>query len=447
LKRAFSAGYVNIYILNFLTLTFHLFSCLLICFLVQQVTKLKDSSFKLFIIPAIYMTHPYFTVQFYFVLQSFEFALGVCLTVIADLLIFFSFKNQGNRWIKYIIAVFLLLISFSIYQSLIPFFIAVTISIILLYVITSPKMRISLKSYFQFILPYIFVFIAGLISSQILNKVMMSIDHVTKTEYLSGRIVWGEKPLSEILHSIGNGIFSKVFPTSAELFITPFLGIELCLLVVVLIVMIIKRTPHTLLTTFHLSVFFITPFAILILQGGTVVNPHSQVPTYPYVLAILLLTLFLLVDSKLKIMTYLLTTMTICFLFLQTRSTSNVLFSDQMKFEEDIRMTERIIGQIDSLQLKNQNEYSIILIGAQQSKNLFNQPKDMMGLSIYMFGSFAPMSISNNVYGFMSTLGYQFQQPTEEQYNQVKDQAKEMDIFPSGGGIKVIDKIIVIKLS
>lgn len=447
LKRALSAGYVNIYVLNFLTMLFHLISCLLICYLIQMVTKIQNSSYKLLIIPAIYMTHPYFTVQFYFVLQSFEFSLGTCLVIIASLLVFLSYQNKRNQWLNYSVAILLLFLSFSIYQSLIPFFIAVTISIALLYVISSPKIKISIKAYFQFILPYIFVFITGLVSSQILNKIMMKIDHVTRTEYLSGRIVWGEKPLSEILHSIGSGIFVKVFPTNAELFITPFLGIELCLLVLAIIIMFVKKTPHILLTTFHLAVFFITPFAILILQGGTVVNPHSQVPTYPYVLAILLLVLFLLINPRLKIVTGFLTALTVCFLFLQTRTTSNILYSDQMKFEEDTRMTERIIGQIDSLQLKDQSEYSIIFIGAQQSKNLFNLPTDMMGLSIYMFGSFAPMSVSASVNDFMDTLGYKFQKPTEDQYNQVKDQTKEMDIFPNGGCIKVIDKIIVIKLS
>ncbi|CAD5900162.1 conserved membrane hypothetical protein [Carnobacterium maltaromaticum] len=447
LKRALTEGYVNIYLLNFLTLSFHLLSSLLVCYLVQIVTKIKNSSFILFIIPAIYMTHPFFSSQFYFVLQSFEFTLGTCLVIFSAILIYLSYKNEGKKWLNRTLATLFLFIAFSIYQSLIPFFIAITVSIVLFHVLSDSSFNITIKSYFNFILPYISAFVIGLISSQLFNKLMMRLDNVTETQYLNGRITWGEKPILEIINSIWNEISVQVFPPITDPFMTSLLGIELVLLIIVLTIMSIRKKPYIFLTLFHYMALFVVPFAILILQGGTLVNPHSQVPTYPYVLAIILVSLFILIDPKFKSISYFITAIAILFLFLQVRTTSNLLFSDQMKFEEDIRVTQRLVNQIDSLQLENQSDYSLLLVGGRYSKNLSTEPANIMGLSLYVYGSFSPLAVSKNVINFMNTLGYTFQDPTQEQYDQIINQTDAMNIFPDGGSIKVIDKLIIVKLS
>ena len=51
------------------------------------------------------------------------------------------------------------------------------------------------------------------------------------------------------------------------------------------------------------------------------------------------------------------------------------------------------------------------------------------------------------IYGLTQTIGYLFIMPTEEDVDLAKKNIKKLDVYPSKNSIKVVDDLVIVRLS
>lgn len=129
-KLLLPSNYVNVYFLNFLTYILFVLSILAICFLLYRIIGPQIPQLALAAIPAVMIPSAINAEQFNFVLQSFEVALALFIMVGAVYFAWLSFHEHVLS--GYLVALFGVVLSFGTYQSLVPFFIALTLAVMVL---------------------------------------------------------------------------------------------------------------------------------------------------------------------------------------------------------------------------------------------------------------------------------------------------------------------------
>lgn len=440
LLKLLTYDYVNVYFMNVLTIVCFALASILICYFIDLSLKHEYNKKWLFIIPSIFTTHQIFSEQFYFVLQSFEFALGICLVVLALIGIY----HNKNILVK-VLSVLLLSFTFTIYQSFFVFSCTLILFKILMD-INNKQYANSKLTVEKFLIKIINFFSISLISLAISQLIVFCVKKFfnVQSSYLNGMFKWGTQPFSENIKEIKNYIHEVFLPPIGHDFFTPLLFVCLVLLIIVLISMAISKKKNIFSSIVILAGIFTTPFMFAILQGGRPIL-RSEVPNFPLVLSLLLffVSLYLKNNTSTK---FILISIVTLFSFIQVRETINIQYSDQARAFEDIRTTEMITNKIYSMNLDKPSSYKLIIYGGRESRNISKKIGETTGISLY---NFAPNTLNEShlILMYMGTLGISFDYPTQEEFDKYRYLQSEMDIWPNGNSIKVIDHCIILNLA
>ncbi len=158
-------NYVNVYFLNLLAIIFFAIATILLCYYVDLSTKQIYNKKYLYVIPSIFPTSQLFSEQFYFVLQNFEFSLGICL-VILSLIAIYHIPNKIFKLFGFLLLTFTL----TMYQSFFVFACTLILFKILmaLYFAQLNDLKISFKDYAFKIGHFILLAISSLVLSQLM---------------------------------------------------------------------------------------------------------------------------------------------------------------------------------------------------------------------------------------------------------------------------------------
>lgn len=449
-KRLLFNNYTNVYLQNVLgTLLFSL-SCYLICYLVFIILKQHYPQKLVFIIPSLFITSQVFTYQYYFVLQNFEFSLAMCLAIIAAIINYRIFATPYHRYsvLNLLMATVCLTISLSIYQSFVVFFIVISVFSFLLATFENQKnnVNISFFSSLKAVLPNIFTFSFSLLAYLIFNKFMQAHYDVISSSYLSNQSQWGKLPITKILPTLFASLKNIIIPSNDSLTYNYILIFGLLFILIVILLQFIRK--------FQLKLNFILGMCFLLLSGLAMVfvtigipTARAMVPAYPFLVAAIFFVCGLYLN--LNIGKGMLTLLVGVYTVTQIITTTNLYYSDQMKFEEDQRRIAEINYKINTLGLKNQSTYKIMLVGNLPSNESSIITNDIIGLSMFKFGDFTGDSyaITENIRLFMQTMGIKYQYMTHAQYKQLLPDTHEMTVFPAESSIKIVKDTIIVKLS
>ncbi|MHC5228182.1 glucosyltransferase domain-containing protein [Enterococcus sp. LJL99] len=451
IKKYLWGSFTNIYLLNILT--FILFACssILLCYFFDKLLIRKTK--KIYIIPSIFITSQVFVYQFYFVLQNFEFAIGMILVLLAAILLESSSENKQIRVLKFVLSIALLVFSISIYQSFALYFVGIAVAILSIKVYNNYATN-SVVRFFDLVkvaIPYVATAITSLILYILVDKLVGKLLNVPRLGHESAMMLWFKVPFKEafisLLKSLKRVILMPNFGNQANVY-TFGLLFGIVLMIIILIRLAITKNKNLIAVTIC---FFTLLFSGLgmIFATATTPLPRSMVPQFPFMVAFLLFYASLFFNKK--VLNYTIVIMVAVFSFNQVKTSSNLVVSEQMTFEEDQRTIMRIVSAVDDLHLENPSSYHLIILGSSSSKNAFNLSvqNELVGLSMFKFGLSGDGSayhITNGILEIMRIMGINFKSSTREQYDEYwknKTTFTEDTEF----GVEVIDDFIIVKIS
>lgn len=436
LLKLFTFGYVNVYSLTVLTIVTFCIANILLMYYFSLLLKQRANPYLLILIPSLFATHQLFAEQFYFVLQSFEFSVGICLVILALIGL--------EEAVQYKFVYFLFLIfADTIYQSMIPFtfVLLLTRALFHYYQLQKENSRVNVKQFVVHLCKMFSIMLSTILASQCIAVLIRKSLHIPKNAYLSDMIRWGKYPIRENIQFILNYISEVLNPSESKLFTHIFvLGIMMSLAVIIRMLLAKKKNSFYML--FFILGITMTPFAIAFVQGGRP-SAREEVPTLP--MAIVALILFFMVSIRKTALFKAALCVVLYFSLRQFQQTTNLLFSDQMRYENDLRFTASIVAEINNLALENTSSYKLLIFGNREFNSSLAQRGEMLSNSFYVFGG-NTLATSHVVLMYYNTLGIYFDYPTQEDYDKYLENSRTMGKFPNQNSVIVIDDTIIVNL-
>lgn len=438
LKRLFALHSFNPFVANFLTVVFLFFTCIFIGYLIWKVSDNKISGLIIIILPLLFVTHPIFAEQFNFTLQSFEVAVSMLGTVISVILIVMYMEYRKNFFV--VLSVILSTWSFLTYQSLIMFYISLSVSVIIL--LLNYRSNTEFSWYAKIVISFLFCFVFSMVFSQLIVIIDHHVFSIETGDYLSRNIVWGKLPLFEIFSTLKNHFKDILFARGIFYNAGFIISILACLLV--LIKKVILKSNFILFEFFCVVLLNICPFMLTFFMGS--IEPiRAQMPSLQYVIAFNFLYVAINITTKSFLNVCILLALIIS--FRQGYTTANLFYSERAKYEEDVIFANRINTQLDSLNIKERDEYSLVLIGRKQVNSNIVIEGETIGHSFFAWDLSTPYGTSLRAIGFMKTLGYNFKIPSKEDCEKGESIKDNMTSFPQKNSILISNNTIFIKLS
>lgn len=415
--------------------------CLSWTFYFEKITG-KENTVATVFFGLILITYTIMTEQLYFKLQAVEVLLALMFTGISLFLVYDAALHScgKERIVKYVIAVLLNILDFGVYQVMVPLFIfgAAAGFFLLIYV----KRERAEKDIFVLILSYLAVFFGSLLSNQLLAKVFFS----NGADYLGNQIAWGKMPFGECVAIIMNHVTEIAFGTQIY-YVKTFSIYGVVLLVTCMVLWIQnKGRKGNILGFLSLLLVFLAPFYMTLLCGQTPVIRSQLV--MPFVVGFFAYVLFQIKIEK-KWYVYLIVVISVFTVYLQLKYTAMLHYSDQVRYESDVRIATRIADRIDALE-DDEKTYPVVFFGAHEAElNPSCIKGDVIGYSFFEWDADTePFGVqgTRRILCFMQSLGMNYGQATAEQTKKALEASRDMPVWPAQKSVQKINDVIIIKL-
>lgn len=387
------------------------------------------------IFPIIFITAPLFTEQFNFILQSFEVAFAI---ILCSLAVFFTSKwTIDSRNIIYVILAAICMIwGFGTYQAIVFLYISGVLACYILIYIANKKGNINLnKNYFTVsVFKYLAVFILGYLGYYIVDKLVRNI--YGASGYVDGMIKWGQMPVIECIKNILRYIRYGLFGDG--LFYSKIFLICVIILITYTIINLFTKSRDKFLFTCSVGVFIASPYLLSIYIGDGLI-PRMQF-NYQFVIAFTIYMVAYIFKSK--NIKSLIIIFALCLGLNQSNVVAKLFTSEQLKYEDDVKLASEISQRIETLDLGENSDYPVVLVG-RHTANIPNKVVgEFIGVSWFEFGGNSLRAI-----GFMNTLGYDYIEPTQEQISEAYEISKDMEVWPSKNSVQFRNGLIIVKFS
>lgn len=394
------------------------------------------------------LSQPVLTEQLYFSIQSVEICVGILL-VIGVLGLIVSYGSQGGRW-KLLLGTLLLLLPFSIYQSMVVLFIFGTVSVLVSKTLNQFRNHESVNMLKE-TLPFLGVFVASFGINTLVTRLFFS-----SSDYLGGQILWGKYNVKDNLRAIAGHIF-KVFTGYESVHFNLFLGIlSVCFACMVVFALVKShREPggnrkagrQTAKLLFYVAALFLTPFLMTFLCGGSPVIRSQLV--IPFFTGFLAFSCMRWLEGRKTIFLGLVVAVSIAGAWVQSDVTESFYYTDRMRYEQDAYLGRELIQKVQAV--SGGETYPVAVIGRRPfqgnhscltgeifGKSFFDH--DVEVEPVYYWST-------RRILGFMHTLGGDFNQiPMGWTQTAVAD-SMDMPSWPAEGSVAVEDGMVIIKLS
>ena len=422
----------NPYVACFLMLCSIFLFSIFLSFMFNYLTFENKKSIASCIFPAVFLTAPLFAEQFNYVLQGFEVAFAIFLASLAAFLVTKWVLNSKNV-IHLILSLAFMVWAFASYQAVVFLYISIVSSIYVLIYISNIKNKLNLKeNFFKIsILKYISTFIVSYFIYFVIDKLIKYT--IGNSSYVDNMMMWGKEPLFKIIKEVLH--YVKVSLLGDKLFYSRVFAIVVFLLV---IYALFNKCKDRLLFLLANLILVASPFFLSLYLGRCLI-PRMQF-CYQYVLAFSLWILFYI--SNKKFLKAVVVVFSLLFAFNQSYTIARLFSTEQFKYEQDVRLANKISYKIEELGLGEIPDYPIILCGHHSNYVPNRVNGEIIGISWFEYLGTAQPALD-----LMRTLGYNYVYPTEEQAEKGKELAKNMPSWPSQGSVDFRDDLIIVKFS
>jgi len=414
----------------------------------------KDTGKNNALIPfvLVFASSPIWAEQFYFVLQAREVALMVLLCPYAIYAMFIGFmENKKN---KIILAFLSFIFMTSVYQAMVPFFCCGIFICFMLFVENSDYEQ---KIYRNLGLKIFGMLVCAMVVYVIIDKILMP-SNMEKVPSFYDMYKWGRLSIKEnILRillfaytlTIGNiqqiqDITNPIIASHANSGMEAAKSIANIskvsgniLLLPLTMLFIIKCIEISRKRILYVIAAICVPLSIMFLAilGGNV-PPVRSIYVLPLAFAFMFFFLIKNYSKKFSIAIICLALLTVAY---QSQITAQLFYSDQLRYNEDVRLAYEIHNQLGDENLP------IAIIGKYRIAEKFHAnflQGDVIGHSFFEWGDIKEARGLN----FMHCLGINFNAPNDEQMERAISEAVYMPSYPNPGYIKKLPDMVVVKL-
>ena len=444
---------LNLYSLNFLSIVFLLLSTLHFVYLIFFFSK-SINKLALLVFALTYISSGVWVEHFYFTLQAAEVSIVIFTIPLTTILLLDGYLNK--KIIKVIISIFISTFYIFVYQSLIIFY-ALSVYICLIFLIGSEKLY--LKD---------FVILGGFLVLSIfayffMNNILNHLYGIKLSSYISGKSKADRSYLLNFLkycYMLGfsnNPIMSKFFDNfmSSVARTGNLAVIELHKQaysisntafypsIVIYWILIFKNKENNFFIKIVMS---LVPFSIFLfpLACGGICQNRTQL-VIPLSTAFMYYFILCQLSNKKRIVFLLIIFST---LFLQMQRSSNLFYSDQIRFESDFELAKSINKELNKI---DTSDKQIFLYGrfnpSYPGNFVFGED---MGKSLFNCDS--RQTLTNSTYrgiAFMNALGFHYTPVVEENENftGARKLSEKMQSYPNDGYVQTYKNIVIVKLS
>jgi len=436
------------------------------CYIIAIFSGETNRNNKLIPFALIFMTMPIWVEQFYFILQSAEIALIITLCPFVIYLLFKGFldNEKGKIFCGFALLVFI----FSVYQAMIPFFCC---GVFICFLLFQERSNYKPKIYWNLFLKITITAISALLVYFIIsNIIILLFMKGERADYLDYYVLWGKVPVWENIRNVLIFIYIITignFPVVQKL-VAPFTNTEgveviahlanmsrifgsvLLLPVILLFLIKITQVMRKKIASGHQLLFFLVciciPLSIIFIAfvGGNVPPLRS---TFALPLAFAFMIYYLIKTYK-KIFAVIVFCLAIITSVHQAQISAQLFFSDQMRYNEDVRVAFELNDLILQAQPED-NNLPIAFIGLYDTSMQLN-PNFIMGEGVghsnFSWGIWSLYAITPRALAFMNCLGIFFDRANENQIDQAYEESISMTAYPNPECVKQMQDFIVVKL-
>ena len=411
-----------------------------------------------------FISHPVLTESMYFSLQSMEISLGILLCVSAMYLIYYGYGTQ-RKWWCYICCTILLLLVFLMYQSYIVLYLLFVVTLQITWLTgriykaepthRQERMTLMTSGILSFLVPYVVTFLAAFALHSVLTRLFFS----SSSAYLTDQIQWGSVPWKENILRIIDHVIS-VLTGRNSIYYHGAYGLFCLFAACLLLGITVKQYRYMGRTCMILWIYYLSlmaaPFLMTLVIGGSpVIRCQFFLPVITGFAAYYTLLLIHIwrnlsapgtVGKFLILSAVLISIWGVCG---QAQVTLRLYYTEDCRYEQDVFMGRLLIYELE--QLGDYEGYPLVVIGRKEfSCNNACLAGETMGHSFFDFDTDVEPAFyysSRRVVGFLHCLGYQCGQASREETQAAALYASDMPCWPRDGSLRLVDGMIVIKLS
>lgn len=411
------------------------------CINYEMLNKGRNvSDFSLIIFSSIFCTVPFVVAEFMiYNTVNIQFSLAIILISISMYQII-KLKDNKSDYLRWVFAILSTYFAFSFYQGFISLFITSASFYILCELIHS-KENIKIKRYLSISIPYIIVMFISFILYEITNKIISLF--VVQRSYLQQMLT------DEGILKATKSIVIRFLTCNDDygMNLLRFTVISGSILLIILMIQNYKNIVWYIITY---ATFVISPFIIFVVLGTSLIQFRSLTGICMLFGGVwLLITEFVVCNKfnlKIKKITInpikVICVIPIIMMLYQVQIINNMFYSDNVRYEEDTRIIENILGEIEKIDSDYLNK-TIVFSGYYK---LPDSPAisrvQVIGMSIFEWEG------GNNarIIPFINSKGFKFPLPTEEDLVTANEVAQNMPSWPSSGSIVEHDNLIIVNL-
>lgn len=415
------------------------------------------------VFPALFLTHPCFVQQYLFTLQAFEVALGLLCCLMAVFCITrFSFSGKRReRWLL-IPGILLMVWGFGYYQALIPLYMAVALSVYLVYYEFHERPAADPKEsrifYWRAALRHAAAFLVAFLLYELAVKAVLiwqkGLGFVG--DYLEEQVLWASNPawvcIGHIKHYmrevlLGESVF---YPRTFLLFAVLF--------AIRLVYRFAKqRRRDYILYAAAALLLVLSPFYLAVYQGSGVLMRTQM--SLPFAAAFFGAAAASFLGNGWKSVgagkmlpagAGILTAVGLLFAVYQGNISSKAVFSAYMTYENDKMTAAQLAVRMQELDAVFRSPGQRVAIIGQHRPYLPEGAgirEEVVGYSFFEWDYNSPLGVTKRGAGLLTALGFPSRPVTREEYAIIRDYSAGMPIWPAEGSVIRLDDIIIIKFS
>jgi len=434
------------------------------CYIIAIFSRDTIKNKKLIPFALLFMTAPVWAEQFYFLAQAAENALIISLCPYVIYLLFKGFLDHEKG--KIVCAFILLVFMISVYQAIVPMFCC---GVFICFVLLQEHSDYKPQVYRGLCLILLITLVGSLMIYFFIERVIIPVVFdIDRSEYLDSMIGWGKQPIKTVIYSVLLFCCTIIGPIPlVQNIVYPFImhdaqvadaivklsrisGNILLLPAVIFFLLKITAIMRRKFPKGKRFLYFLAgigiPLSIVFLAfiGGNYLSIRVLF-VLPLASAFMI---FFIIKHSIKKIAVIVACLTLFVAVYQAEITAQLFYSDQMRYNEDVRFAYDLNNLITQIQPADR-KLPVAIVGKYQTASRFYTnflPGDIVGLSVFEIGR-ATYARTAHGLAFMKSLGINFDMPNEKQLQQAHKEAASIPPYPDPGCVKRMQDYIVVRIS
>jgi hypothetical protein len=437
------------------------------CYIIAVFSGNTGRNNKLIPFALVFMTVPVWAEMFYFTFMAMETAFIISLCPYVIYLLYKGFLDNEKG--KIICAFMLLVFMTSVYQAIVPMFCC---GVFACFVLFQEQTDYKPQVYRNLCLKLFITLVGAMAVYFFIDRIIVpGFFHIERSNYLDGSIEWGKTPIREIIlrilllgytitigqipivQSITNpillqyaraGMHGVKMITNASKILGNIFLLPVVILFFIRIYTVMRRAIPRGRRLLYIFAGISIPLCIMLL-AIVIGNKPPVRSLYALPLAFAFMLFYLIISYK-KRVAAVIACLVLFIAVHQAQITAQLFYSDQLRYNEDVRLSSELNDLITQVQPDN-GKLPVALIGRYEMASMFRTnflQGEALGRSVYEC-DFSDATGSG--LAFMKSLGFYYDMPNEDQLNQAHKEAALMSAYPNPGCARRVGDFIVVRIS